>query len=321
MGATGTCPTTCGSTGTRVCSGTCAWGTCTPPVESCNGADDDCDATIDEGCGVCAGCTGAIGVAAPGGRFTVPFGASAHTGSCGGAGGSEGHLTFTTTAVSDVFITTHHAGTIDTVVYVRDCSCMGTERACNDNADGRNTSVLRLSSIPAGTYNIVIDTKMATSGTVPVDVYITAPGTASDRCGNPSFIAAATTMLAGDTCAFTADETAAVDVACDYTGIGGAQDRVFYFYLPTSRSVTFDGCTAATNYDSSIYVRDVCTSAAPSSQLACNDDGCMGTVGCGGTYRSSMTATLGPGLFYVFADGYDSFECACGNYQFNVTGL
>jgi hypothetical protein len=34
-----------------------------------------------------------------------------------------------------------------------------------------------------------------------------------------------------------------------------------------------------------------------------------------------MTATLGPGLFYVFADGYDSLDCPCGNYQFNVGGL
>ncbi len=28
----------------------CRWGTCQPPAESCNGADDDCDGECDEGC-------------------------------------------------------------------------------------------------------------------------------------------------------------------------------------------------------------------------------------------------------------------------------
>ena len=64
-GATGTCTTTCGSTGTRVCSSSCAWGTCTPPAEICNGADDDCDGSVDEGydCrrGVTGSCTTSCG--------------------------------------------------------------------------------------------------------------------------------------------------------------------------------------------------------------------------------------------------------------------
>ncbi len=47
-GTTETCSTSCGSTGTRSCSSTCTWGTCTPPVETCNGLDDDCDSMTDE---------------------------------------------------------------------------------------------------------------------------------------------------------------------------------------------------------------------------------------------------------------------------------
>jgi cysteine-rich repeat protein len=47
-GSNGTCTTSCGSTGTRVCSASCAWGTCTPPGEMCNGIDDDCDTLVDE---------------------------------------------------------------------------------------------------------------------------------------------------------------------------------------------------------------------------------------------------------------------------------
>ena len=46
------CTTTCDSTGTGACSATCgipAAAGCTPPAESCNGHDDDCDGSTDEG--------------------------------------------------------------------------------------------------------------------------------------------------------------------------------------------------------------------------------------------------------------------------------
>lgn len=50
LGAVSACTTSCGSTGSRSCTGTCAWSTCSPPAtESCNGVDDTCDGTVDEG--------------------------------------------------------------------------------------------------------------------------------------------------------------------------------------------------------------------------------------------------------------------------------
>jgi hypothetical protein len=42
------CPTSCGSTGTIACSSSCSWGLCTPPAETCNDRDDDCDGDTDE---------------------------------------------------------------------------------------------------------------------------------------------------------------------------------------------------------------------------------------------------------------------------------
>jgi hypothetical protein len=42
------CATACGSTGSRTCGPTCAYGACVPPAEACNGADDDCDGVPDE---------------------------------------------------------------------------------------------------------------------------------------------------------------------------------------------------------------------------------------------------------------------------------
>jgi len=43
------CTTSCGSMGSQLCTIACSWGECIPPEEECNGADDDCDGTPDNG--------------------------------------------------------------------------------------------------------------------------------------------------------------------------------------------------------------------------------------------------------------------------------
>ncbi|UJR86310.1 Hypothetical protein I5071_83940 [Sandaracinus amylolyticus] len=321
-GATGPCTTSCGTAGTRSCGADCAWGTCTPPAEACNGVDDNCNGLTDEGCGACVGCTGAIAVSGAGGRYDVMLSSSSHSGTCGGTG-AEGVLTFTLSSASDVFITTHGSA-VDTVLYVRNCYCNGAERACNDDADGRTSSALRLTNLPAGTYQVFVDTRSAASGTIPVDVYITPPGTQSDRCGNPSAILPGATTLSGDTCAFTADYVNASVTDCDYTGTGASRERVYYFVVPgtTSRTVSFSGCTGGTSFDSTLYVRSVCSDASVTAQRMCNDDGCSGS-GCSGGLRSSISATLAPGLYYLFVDGYQSgsSDCPCGAYSLSISGL
>lgn len=45
------CETSCGTEGLAVCdAASCSLGDCTPPLEACNGVDDDCDEEIDTGC-------------------------------------------------------------------------------------------------------------------------------------------------------------------------------------------------------------------------------------------------------------------------------
>jgi hypothetical protein len=56
-----TCATACGSVGSRTCQSGCTWSDCAAPVESCNGLDDDCDGSTDEGLPSCTAGTDAAG--------------------------------------------------------------------------------------------------------------------------------------------------------------------------------------------------------------------------------------------------------------------
>lgn len=288
-----------------------------------NGIDDNCVAGIDEGC-VSGACPGSTSLAPPGGRFTVALGAGTETGSCGGAG-SEATLSFAVTAPSDAFITT--LGTsVDTVIYARSTTCTGTEVGCNDNADGSTSSTLHLTGLAAGTYNVFIDTKVPMSASISVDVFVADTAAAGDRCSNPTFIAAGTTSISGDTCGFANDYSASNGQGdCTYTGDGADADRVYYFYLPVARSVRFNGCQAGTVYDTTAYVRGVCTLPGLTNQFGCDEDGCSGSATCAAGSRSTLTtATLPAGVYYFFADGYwqaPSWACSCGTYQYSLTGI
>jgi hypothetical protein len=269
-------------------------------------------------------CSGSTSITAPGGRYSAALVPHVHQGTCGGAG-AEAYFSFTLSATSDVFLTTHMSSPINTVLYVRRDNCTGTQVGCSTDADGRTTSTLRLTSLAAGTYNVFVDTVSGvTSGTVTLDAYISAPGTASDRCGNPTFIAAGTSSLTGNIVGFANDYVPAPGGDCTQ---GARGERVFYFYLPTARSVTVNGCASSPYlYDQVIYVRNVCSDGSAAAQAVCNDDdGCGGSPSfCNsGRYNSSFTQTLGPGLYYFFVDGY-LVGNACdtmGDYSFTITGL
>ena len=148
-----------------------------------------------------------------------------------------------------------------------------------------------------------------------------APGPASDRCGNPTFIPAGTASLSGDTCAFAPDYRPGAADTCIYAGSGGANDRVYYVYLPTSRTVTVNGCQAGSAHDQTVYFRNVCSLDGIANVPACNDDGCGGMRSCTRALRSTITTTIGPGLYYLFADGYAGGTCDCGAFEYALSGI
>ena len=97
-----------------------------------------------------------------------------------------------------------------------------------------------------------------------------------------------------------------------------------------AETVTFDGCNAdgPHSYDQMAYIRSVCTDASSGSQLGCGDDCDNPTVQCNnGRRNASVTATIGPGLFYFIADGWCAGACDlasicfCGGYDYTVSGL
>jgi hypothetical protein len=245
---------------------------------------------------------GAVTVNAPGGRFAgTTAGSSNNAGSCGGGAAPEKVFRVVLTAPSDLFVTTHGTG-FDTVLYLRD-ACCGTELACNDNADGRHTSVLTRTGLAAGVYDLFVDGATAEdAGDFTVDIFLSAASSnPGESCGRPARIA--NLALTGTTCGF----------RDDYGPRPGCQasadssfDTVYYFVLDQPATVTLSTCTS-TCFDTVLYVRDVCT--ADTTQQVCNDDGpCAGCVSSTGS-QSRASAPLAAGVHYLVVDTYPGTPC------------
>ncbi len=298
--------------GTATCDGTACGITCNagfvPVGSNCVSICSACDAT-------------ATIVSPPGGRFTgTTSGASATTGSCGGGSAPEAIYKLVLGVTSDVFITTHGTG-FNTVVYVRRDCCGGTEVGCNDNADGRTTSVLSLRGLTAGTYYVYVDGAAAGAmGAYTVDIYATAAsGNNGEACGSP--IRLANVALAGTNCGYINDLEP--QVGCTVSGATG-QDVIYYFVLDAPTSVQLNTCSS-TCIDSVLYIRDVCTGAA--TQRTCNDDSCRASGTCysnpAAVQSRTATVMLPAGAYYAVVDQFAPAPMGlpCGGYTISSTGI
>jgi hypothetical protein len=261
-------------------------------------------------------------VNAPGGRFTgTTTGVSNAAGSCGGDAAPESVFRVVLTRASDVFVTTH--GTrFDTVVYLRN-GCCGAELGCNNDMDGRRTSALSVTNLPAGSYDVFVDgTTAADAGAFTVDIFVspTSPNP-GESCGRPAHIANVAQM--GTTCGFRDDEHPDPDTNCQspQTDPSTSLDVVYYFVLDQSTTVSFDTCTA-TCFDTVLYVRDVCNQTT--NQRVCNDDGqppgtCSGCASSTGSQSRTAGTTLSAGVHYVVVDTFPN--SSCGTYLLTPTGV
>jgi hypothetical protein len=292
------------------CDGTSCGFVCNAGFVPVNGA---CVRTCDMNCAVAA-----TRVTSPGGRFTgTTSGTSANAGSCGGASAPEAVFQLVLTQQSDVFVTTH-GSKFDTVIYMRS-GCCGTEIACNNDMDGRTTSMFNALGVAPGTYDIFVDGAGSTGGAYSVDIY-TSPTSAmpGESCGRPTRIT--NTAVSGATTCGYRDDYHASQTTCGRDD--GGLDVVYYFVLDQTTTVTFDTCDN-TCIDSVLYLRDVCTSAMTMTDTACNDDACDADGSCfpkamgGAGSQSKVQAQFGPGVHYVVLDTLVNPQPApnCGLYS------
>jgi hypothetical protein len=278
----------------------------------------------DLGCAPCD--SAATFITLPGGRFTgstVPSPArpSENQGSCGGGAAPEAVFKIELFSTSDLFITTHGTG-FDTVVYLRRGGCCGDEVACNDDADGRGTSVIAQRALAAGTYYIYVDgADRGEEGDFTLDVYATPMAAhTAEACGRPERISA--DPVTGDTCGAQDDYSPPGGCSSAVSGPNGL-DQVYYFVLDAPGTVSFNTCTN-TCIDTVLYLREVCSDGTGGSVRGCHDDDCRASGSCQPTnnqVQSRVSATLDAGVHYLVLDTFAAAQVACGAFTITPVGV
>ena len=349
-GSTGSCTTSCGSTGTQTCGDTCTWGSCVPPAEVCNGLDDDCDGRVDDGfecirgssevctVGSCTGsrtcsasCTWSgcdLGPAPTNDACaeTVPLltaglwtgttcGAADDTtwsSAAGCAASPGGPDVFYRLAIDQRSQVVLTVTGFDTVLYVRAATCSGTQVACNDDAAGVAPGSSLTVTLDPGLYYVVVDGHDAASlGAFTLTTSIT-PSPAHDLCSGAREIPFTTDTAGGGGTVITDSLALAADDDSGSCGGSGGRDLVYRL------TTTVDGqdlfvTTIGSAADTVVYVRaGDCTGGR---QLDCQS-----------AYRTSFDRNpvllfdnLAAGTYYIFVDGQDAMQTGSLRLEVNWT--
>jgi hypothetical protein len=311
----GECTVTC-PRGTTACGGFCV------DISSNRSHCGECDNACAEGesCvdGECSGgtvvpgdtCASPIDVTG-GGRFTGSTAAAGadYSGGCGGVSGREVVFRYTLAETSDVFINTF-GSSFDTLVYMRSSCGGGADIACNDDARDVLQSEIRLLDQAPGTYYVFLDAWGTGSGDYSFDIYMSAPSSrGGDACGEAEWVDISTVeTLSGNTCPLWWINYRDDTQACG-RGTGGL-DQVYYFVVTARTEVTFATCGAA-EWDTILDLRQVCNDETADGRVTCDDDSCDPGL------QSTITATLDPGVYYLWLDGFNAD--ACGSFEISVT--
>ncbi len=293
-GARTSCPTTCGSTGSRLCLADCTFDVCEPPAEVCNGVDDDCDGTCDDGFGCCEGTTracSALGFFA--GTATCPTGCAGwNTAACTNCGN----------------------GTADTGE-----QCDGTDldgASCTSLGMGFAGGTLRCTS--ACRYDTALCTRC---GNGAVD-----PG---EQCDGTNLNGASCTSLgtgfAGgtlrctssclyDTSMCTRCGNGAIDAGeqCDGTNLNGASCASLGFTAGTL------SCGASCLYNTNSCT--LCGNGTREAGEECDDGNTTSGDGCSSTCRTEVT-TCDPDGTYTIMGGPVSYTCCLGLVSVSVSSF
>jgi hypothetical protein len=306
-GATGSCPTSCGTTGSRTCNASCTWGACAPPAETCNGRDDDCDTACDNGFGCCArtesACTTSCG--SDGTRYCS---SACALGPCVPPAESCNGLDDDCDTVTDngfdcirgeARACATSCGTTGTKTCSSDClwnACVPPTEICNgrdDDCDGAtDDGFLCIQGSTRGCMTSLgcpgTESCRSDCGGWTGECIATGTPPANDRCSAPTPLTAPGGVLIGSTC----------PGADDYAGScggAGALDVVYRFTITVPSDVLLHTVGAVEHpFATALYVRS--GTCAGGTELACD----AGRFGNGSLVQLDNVA---PGTYYVFVDG------------------
>jgi len=274
-------------------------------IEICNGIDDNCEGTIDEGCASPPDDCGSAQAITLSGGMGSASGDLATLGddygtTCGQRGGRDAVYYVDVSALSDITIDTT-GSTADTVLAVTtDCPTLSSfgQNACNDDIDrGRVTAsriwLHRVGPSFAGTlrvYILVDGFNAMTTGAYQVHVRVQTAR--ADSCGGPIDISGGGTLVES----IGATSSRAQSGSCQDVGSLGDAEGVATFTGSMSGTASFDAYSR--NFVPDVYVRSAC--ANPDSEIGCQAGGAIG----GGFNRAQLMVDVTEGSLYsLFVDG------------------
>ncbi|MGF1466881.1 MAG: hypothetical protein ACFCGT_12180 [Sandaracinaceae bacterium] len=165
-----------------------------------------------------------------------------------------------------------------------ECGEPATELACNDDAGSTRESRLDVTLDP-GRYYLVVDGFGDSAGTYELQVTTVGVQSLAQLCGqaaslSPGQAVTGTTVGAADS----------FQASC--AGNAQSPERLYSLDVSTRSRVRV---RMQSTHDGALYLRSSCLD--PTTEVACNDDH-------RDTNHSMITATVAPGTYFVFADGY-----------------
>jgi hypothetical protein len=232
-------------------------------------------------------------------RGNTSSGDAVTVGSCLGGGTAPEHV-YAFVVEQRSLVTASLDSMYDGALYILGaCGDVRSELACNDDAPSTSHSEATATLEP-GTYYLVVDGFGTAAGEYEVSYTTTPIQPPGELCR------AAPALTPGQPVSgTTTGMTSSFEGSC----AGAGADRVYTLDVAQPSRARF---RMQSTHDGVVYVRSACADA--STELACNDD-------FGDTRHSLTTATLQPGRYYVFADGYAGMESgpgAAGDYTLGV---